>query len=62
MPFPSCGDYHKPAENFPSRGTLPRYLDLAVGFDGEVLLAEESFELALTQRLFAQGLSFKTSG
>lgn len=60
MPFPSHGDYHKPAEDFPPRGLLPRYSDLAVGVNGKVSLAE-SGELAPTQRLFAQGLSFKTS-
>jgi len=61
MSFPRHEDYRKPAENPPAWGVLPRYLDLAVGIDGEVLLAEESCELALTPRLFAQGLSFKTS-
>lgn len=36
------------------------YLDSAVNISGEALLAEVSCELALTQRLFVQGLSFKT--
>lgn len=37
------------------------YLDSAASVSGEVLLAEVSCELALTQRLFVQGLSLKTS-
>lgn len=45
----------------PSQGVLLTYLDSADSVNGEVLLAEVSCELALTQRLFVRGLSFKTS-